>query len=243
MKDNIRRCKNIPELMAVWKAAPEYDFSAFIEDGIVNPETYEYPHLLFFLREKNDNQPCNLCNDLRTRGCNGKTWNNIARWTKALLDDNVEYPLKISAEERIKQVKRIAVINLKKEGGGSRVEWDKVEKAVNDQCHEILREIELCTPSIIICGGLRNAELLKKYVLNDISSDWKNDIRSESFKSIWPYYYASINGENIPVIGFCHPQATNLNGKHGHENLFRPLYQDMLYIRKFFMIKQKMERI
>jgi hypothetical protein len=70
-----------------------------------------------------------------------------------------------------------------------------------------------------------------------------NTTELDKFKSIsldreWWYYFTEINGKNIPVISFCHPQVTNLCGRRGHENLFKPLYQDMLYIREKFIVKK-----
>ena len=41
--------------------------------------------------------------------------------------------------------------------------------------------------------------------------------------------------KRIPIISFCHPQVTNLEGVREHEKLFVPLYRDMLYIRELFL--------
>ena len=41
--------------------------------------------------------------------------------------------------------------------------------------------------------------------------------------------------KRIPIISFCHPQVTNLEGVRGHEKLFEPLYRDMLHIRELFL--------
>lgn len=41
--------------------------------------------------------------------------------------------------------------------------------------------------------------------------------------------------KRIPIISFCHPQVTNLEGVSGHEKLFVPLYRDMLHIREMFL--------
>ena len=37
------------------------------------------------------------------------------------------------------------------------------------------------------------------------------------------------------TISFCHPQVTNFKGKRGHNELFEPLYREMLNIRKEFL--------
>lgn len=225
------------KLFAKWKAT--HNFNAFIRDGIVDPEHYETPHVLFVLRDMNCQSEHDLCADLRRDGSGWKTWNNIGRWTKALLDGDEEYPQDMSMMSRVEQLKRVAVMNLKKEGGVSRTAGNELLEAVQAQHDLIYEEICLCDPNIIICCGLpmkgcpSNAHLLWRYVFPS-RSEW------ESFKSIelpqdWWFYNAAINGKNVPVISFCHPQSTNLCGCRGHEKLFAPLYQDMLYIRKKFL--------
>lgn len=92
----------------------EFCFDAFISDGIVDAEYYENPHILFVLRDMNCQSERNLCDELRKNGSGWKTWNNIGRWSKALLDGNEEYPHDMSKERRVEQLKRIAVMNLKK---------------------------------------------------------------------------------------------------------------------------------
>lgn len=228
---------NFDELFSKWKN--QHTFNAFIRDGIVDPEHYETPHILFILRDMNCLHERDLCADLREDGSGWKTWNNIGRWTKALLDGSSEYPKKMSSANRAAQLSRVAVINLKKEGGSSRTDGNALWDAVNTQKDLIYEEISLCEPDIILCCGLTasgitgNAVLLKDHVL-PVSSEWKS-FRSRTFDRNWEYYFAEINKKKIPVISFCHPQVTLLEGARGHEKLFAPLYQDMLRIRELFM--------
>ena len=228
---------NFDALFIKWKS--KYDFNAFIRDGIVDSEHYDSPHILFVLRDMNCQSERDLCADLRNDGSGWKTWNNIGRWTKALLDGDEEYPQDMSTAKRVEQLKRIAVMNLKKEGGVSRTAGNELLEAVQAQHEMIYEEICLCNPGIIICCGLTasvitgNATLLKEYVL-PISTKWES-FRSKTFDRDWWYYFTEINEKQVPVISFCHPQVTNLNGFRGHEKLFIPLYRDMLYIRELFL--------
>lgn len=119
---------NFDALFIKWKS--KYDFNAFIRDGIVDSEHYDSPHILFVLRDMNCQSERDLCADLRKDGSGWKTWNNIGRQTKALLDGSEEYPQDMSAEKRIAQLKRIAVMNLKKEGGVSRTAGNELLDAV-----------------------------------------------------------------------------------------------------------------
>ena len=220
----------------------EYSFNAFIDDGIVCPECYANPHVLFVLREMNCQASMSLCDDLLTRGSGFKTWNNVGRWARALLDGKEEYPYDMSQEKRIEQLKRIAVLNLKKEGGRSRIIGKELLKAVESQHNFIYDEISLCDPDIIICCGLAvkgahsNAALIRKNVLSDCT-EWEK-FSSQKLNREWWYYYSAINGKEVPVVSFCHPQVTNLCGKRGHEELFVPLYEDMLFIRNKFLSKK-----
>lgn len=224
-------------LFAEWKS--KYNINAFIRDGIVAPEYYETPHILFVLRDMNCQSENDLRADLRKDGSGWKTWNNIGRWTKALLDGDKEYPRDMSKMSRVKQLKRVAVMNLKKEGGISRTAGNELLEAVQAQHEMIYEELCLCNPSIIICCGLTasgiigNATLLKEYVL-PISTEWES-FHSKTFDRDWWYFHTEINEKQVPVISFCHPQVTNLEGARGHEKLFVPLYGDMLHIRKLFL--------
>ena len=229
------------ELFLRWKQ--EYNFSAFIKDGIVDENCYASPHVLFVLRDMNCKTERNLCEDLSGDGSGWKTWNNIGRWTKALLDGSTEYPSDMSKEKRIEQLKRIAVLNLKKEGGDSRAVWNDLLDSVVKQRSFIYDEICLCDPDIIICCGLPspeikagNATLLMENVLYN-HTEWEK-FSSRKLDRVWWYYCSEINGKKVPVISFCHPQVTNLCGKRGHTDLFMPLYEDMLYIRNKFLIEK-----
>lgn len=224
-------------LLEDWNAA--YPFHAFIRDGIVDAGSYEKPQILFVLREMNCAEPRDLRADLRRDGSGWKTWNNVARWTKALLDGDEDYPERMSAQERAEQLRRVAVLNLKKEGGSSRTDGAELERAVQQQSTWIGAEITLCDPALIICCGLPsagmmgNAALLKEAVFSD-STSWSS-FSSGKMGREWWYYTAQINGRQVPVISFCHPQVTVLGDRRGHRELFEPLYREMLGIRERFL--------
>lgn len=223
-------------LFSKWKQG--HAIKAFISDGIVDPSSYEDPHILFVLRDMNCDKENDLCRDLREHGSGGDTWCNVGRWIVALLDGADDYPRDMSNQKRAAQLRRVAVMNLKKEGGGSRAKGNELEAAVSAQKELILEEIQLCAPALIIACGLSsagmdgNATLLHKYVFGGIPK-WKT-LKSEELDREWWYFVADINGNEVPVISFCHPQVTVLHKRRGHDALFEPLYRDMLYIRALF---------
>lgn len=224
------------DLFNRWKT--KYKFEAFISDGIVDENCYENPHILFVLRDMNSEKENNLCNELRKNGSGWPTWNNVTRWVYALLDGNINYPSRISREDRVKQLKRIAVMNLKKEHGGAHVDGEELKKSVKDHKDFILEEVELCDPEIIVCCGLSstgvigNAVLMKEYVFSN-TTEWRY-LDSVKLNRLWRYYYAETRKKKIPVVEFCHPQATAISGKRGHE-LFEALYYDMLNIKEMLL--------
>lgn len=223
----------LDELFADWRI--QHPFQAFIKDGVVDPDCYEEPHVLFILRDMNCREDFDLRWHLREFGSGWKTWNNIGRWTKALLDDHTEYPADMTQEVRKREVKRIAAMNLKKEGGGSRAIGIELLNAVQSQKDCILKEIELCDPRIIIACGLSSASitgsaaLLHQYVFDSLP-EWRK-LLSPNWNREWYYFLAEINGHTVPVVSFCHPQVTTIAGLRGHQ-LFSILYEDMRYIRK-----------
>lgn len=232
---DIKNFTSIDSLLNVWEKELHDKITVFVRDGIVCEAEYAQPHVLFVMRDmnigSNTKEKPDLREELRDTGSGWKTWNNAARWTVALLTGDEKYPREINRRD---QMRKVAVINLKKEAGGSRANKQALEKAVSADEAYILREIELCDPEIIICGGFGNAELLKNSVFKEQAEEWR-ELLAVNFDSTWRYYFATINEKQIPVISFCHPQVTNFKCKRGHDNLFEPLYREMLNIRKEFL--------
>lgn len=224
------------ELFAEWKE--RHSIQAFISDGIVDPDRYEEPHVLFVLRDMNCSVETDLRQHLREWGSGWKTWNNVGRWTKALLDGDEAYPADMKREKRREQMRRIAAVNLKKEGGGSRADGEDLLQAVRTQGKLIRRQLELCRPALIIACGLAGTgmsstvSLLHQHVF-DGEPVWQT-ISSPALARDWHWFEAEIGGRLVPVVGFCHPQATALGGLRGHA-LFEALYRDMLLIRQRFL--------
>lgn len=243
-------------LLKRWKEHRKY--AAFIYDGIVDLQTFcmEDKKLLFILRDMNhDEDDHNLCEDLEDYGSGYKTWGNVGRWIIALLDGKQEYPRDMSNNLRADQLRRVAVMNVKKEGGCSRAKRSELAEAVDNDRDYILRQIYLYQPDMIVCCGFTssslvgNADLLKegdkKYNVSSVfttkekdSFNWQT-IESQNFVNHnWWYFYVNLDNHTVPVLSFCHPQTTNMGSKRGHEDLFKPLYRDMLYARKIFLSKE-----
>lgn len=148
-------------LFTEWQNDNKYLY--FIRDGIFCEEEWNRQPLkiLYVLKEANWTGSVNLCEWLLSEPAKNywKTWNNIARWTKALIAGG-EYPQKVSKADKSYWLKKIAFLNLKKVGGGSRANDGEIRNyAIRDK-EFIKRQIILYNPDIIICCGRGNGKML-----------------------------------------------------------------------------------
>lgn len=214
------------ELFEKW--IKEQQHTSFLKDGVIDGETYfkEKVKVLFILKEANcPNGRDDLKKYLRSPELKGnwwKTWNNIARWTIALLDGGC-YPKTISSSYRASVLKRIAFLNLKKEGGGAQADPSKIANAAKTDNKYIKKQIEMYDPDIIICcgqNGESNATILRNYVLKDNVSEWQ-----KLKNSVYYYHFRSKDGKQIPIVSFTHPQM-----RGGHKK-FEEKYDLMVGVR------------
>lgn len=211
-------------LFSKWQEKRKYN--DFIKDGVFCEEEYVKQPLkiLYVLKEANWNGSVNLCEWILSEPKSGywRTWNNIARWTKALIEGG-EYPHYVSKTDKSYWVKKIAFLNLKKVGGGAKANKDEIsEYAIRDKKF-IKEQILLYNPDVIICCGRgqgKNADLLYNEVLTDLNrSEWKKPIKT------YNWFTFEINNKDIPVISFVHPQMWG-----GHDR-FKEKYNDILDIK------------
>lgn len=216
------------ELFSVWKSEQQY--SSFISDGVFDEECYNRQDikLLFVLKEANwENRTEDLCKYLLSEESSTywKTWNNIARWTKAILDGG-DYPEHVSRADKTFWLKKTAFLNLKKIGGGSKAKDKEIQEyAVRDKKY-LLQQIELYQPDIIICCGRgkgKNADILHDTVLpKENVSEWKHPCLQYNY-----FIYSPFCSKEIPVLSFCHPQMW------GDHVKFKKRYDEMKLIGTF----------
>ena len=209
-KNNIRNKED--ELFRRWQEAKNY--KTFAKDGVVDPEQWELePYkILYVLKEVNNyEKDFDLREFLKNDGSATywKTWNNIARWTKAILEGG-DYLRNVSKKEKTKWLSRIAAINLKKVGGKSDADDLEIkEYAINDS-KEIREQIGLYNPDIIICCGRgtgKNADLLYENVFQVENKESKLSAWQPPIEG-YNYFYVQLDGNDkkIPVVSFYHPQ-------------------------------------
>ena len=92
---------SVDNLFEEWRST--YTNERFIEDGVFNKAVYskQKTKILYILKETNNPPKNNLCEYLLSQESKSyhKTWNNIARWTKAVLEGG-DYPKTVSKEDK-----------------------------------------------------------------------------------------------------------------------------------------------
>lgn len=217
---SIKQQENL--LFEEWKKKQGYSY--FISDGVFDEDEWNRQDykILFVLKEANwENGNVDLCKYLLSepKSPYWKTWNNIARWTKAILIGG-EYPKRVTKKDKTYWLRKIAAINLKKIGGGSAAQ-DKIigYYAKKDRIF-IKRQIELYKPDIIICCGRgkgKNADILHDVIFSDEEvSEWKKPVLQ------YNYFYIKMKEKGeVPVVSFYHPQMI------GSHSLFAKRYEEM----------------
>ena len=221
------------ELFARWQAERGYKY--FISDGIIdevewNKQNYK---ILFVLKEANwENSNADLCEFLLSECSSSywKTWNNVARWTKALIEKG-EYPRYVSKSDKSYWLRKIAVMNLKKVGGDAVAEDETIKSYSTTDRTYLKEQIELYKPDIIICCGRgvgKNADILHDIVFESPQvSEWLKPITENKYN----YFVVAIDNKQVPVVSFYHPQM-----RGGHD-IFEKRYKEMITVGEILKSK------
>lgn len=143
----------------------------------------------------------------------GDTWNNVARWTKALLG---EESYSHDASDKHDWYRKTVALNLKKTGGRSDADQEGIYQFVQKYGGWLYRQLGLYEPDVIIgCGRTPNiAQILRELVFPDQTVKNLEPIRTvngEKVEDLELFLGDLGNGKPIPVVSFYHP---NLRG-HG----------------------------
>ena len=223
-------------LFARWKSERGYQY--FISDGIFDEQEWNKQayKILFVLKEANwESGNEDLCKYLLSEESSSywKTWNNIARWIKALLEQG-EYPRYVSKSDKSFWLRKVAAMNLKKVGGDAVAENDTIREYAEADRVYIKEQIELYQPDIIICcgrGNGKNADILHDIIFDSSQvSYWQNPITEAKYN----YFTVKIRDDHVtPVVSFYHPQ---MRGSH---DKFKKRYEEMIEIGESLKEKTK----
>lgn len=171
-----------------------------IDDGVADEEGYlsaKYK-IMYVLKEVNGGKSWSL-REFVQNGGRPQTWDNIARWTEAILDLDAERPWsyweKDNEARRNRILKMICAVNVKKTSGGHTSNADEIYQAAMDNSLILQKQLNLYNPDIIICCGTEKAFVDACYKNQELN--WKMTSRG-----IW---YFVDNGK--VVISFAHPEA------------------------------------
>lgn len=215
------------DLFQEWQR--ERGYERFIRDGVFDETSWAAQRLKITFVLKDANWPGgdgNLRENLisRPHPRNWRTWNNVARWAKALLEGG-EYPGYISKETRIAYLKRVSFLNLKKVGGGPRNNAEELRKAARSDAEFIRRQLLLYRPDIVVCGGRdTTARFLEDEVLQGPGS--RLPVEGRKLVKEVPCCYIHFPGKErlTPVVDFRHPQGY---GGHREWKLWYERMRDM----------------
>lgn len=206
-------------LLERWRQARNY--TSFISDGVFDESLWEKQpvKITFIMKEANwEYGPVDLCQWLleEHKGHYWKTWNNVARWSKALLEGG-EYPRHLSKSDKSVWLSRVSFINLKKEGGGPHADNRLLRKFAAEDAPFIWEQLSLYLPDIIICcGWWIVADILYQNVLpRDAITEWQKT------NAGFDYFVVQLDGKKIPVVSFHHPQRI------ASHDVFKSWYDDM----------------
>lgn len=177
--------------------------NVFIRDGVVCPKRWfsQKVRPLFLLKEAYGGKyDWDLIKGHLLKSYSiDKTWERISQWARGILNTDVEnISPYIANDPEIRnfgneQLKKIAVINIKKSRGTSSSNYDNIRAYAEFDKVRLLRQIELCDPTVIICG----------YTSSELEIITETQIRKSHNDNL--FYHMSLNGHDVLVLDFWHP--------------------------------------
>ena len=134
----------------------------------------------------------------------GTTYNNVARWAKAILEggEHMDY---VSPEERTKWLCRVSVVNLKKVAGGAVTKHKELVEYARKDAQLIWKQLCLYKPDVIIaCGSWAEWLLWEEILLKMQKTDKcaKGALFGKIYKTQFPN-----KDTDTTVVCWCHPNA------------------------------------
>ena len=182
------------KLFEKWR--PEY--KNFIPDGIVDERAYlDSPiKILYLLKEVNGGENWDLCEFLKNGG-RGQTWNNITRWTIGIYQPDTAWSeiekINFDNETRKEILKKICVVNVKKESGKGSSNNKELATAVERDKDRLKKQLAIYEPDFILCCG--TGWLYEKIYEFD-NAIWKSTSNGIKF----------FRSDKTVVIAYSHPQ-------------------------------------
>lgn len=231
---------------AMKKELSENGILGFVEDGIVDPQSWEEAKVkcLFLLKEPVGklNEHFSLTSFVRDGAKKNvdKTWRNVARWIYSIFNTETSHPyneikaIGNTAQSRKEYLKYITVVNLKKQSGGSVTSTVDLKGQFEKHYAKWLPQ-QLCiydNTDVIICCGKGVMECLIS-VFDKTFDETYNESNWHWYKYPGGYkanihYYQFQNG--LIIIDFYHPAARIPNEKKN--NVFKNMIKDLVLSKR-----------
>lgn len=228
--DNLKRYQaEIEDLFVQWKQKKKEDGhinhrdGVFIRDGVVCPEEWfsQTTRPMFLLKEAYAGEAdWDLCKEhlLSTDKKMSHMWMKVCQWTEGIFNTTREkihtyHPGMMDTYYGNEWIKRIAVVNVKKSAGKKKSSMEEINKYAEFDRVELCKEIELCDPTIIICG----------YTISSLNIIFGQDIKDyNNLDDNW-IYCTKINDHNVIVIDYYHPadRCPDLMSYYGLMNIYQ----------------------
>ena len=192
------------QLLDEWREKRR-DEDGFVRDGVVDPERWfsQAVRPLFLLKEAHD-RPGTGDWDLTAyagriaggAGIPAPIWNRLREWTRGLRRTSAERmePYQAAAAAPRSELGCCAVVNVKKPFGGSVSDMEVIGSYGLADGPLLLRQLELCEPTVIVCGG--TAEVLDRLA----------HFRAGGSNPEW-FYGMELAGRRVTVLDYYHPAA------------------------------------
>lgn len=160
------------KLFSEWGKKYKY----FSPDGIVDFYSYNKASLkiTFILKETNekeDDRGYDLTEFLRDGAVGGCIWNNVSRFSAGIIfKEDFDMVEDLNKYYRKKYLAPISVINLKKTPGRATSIDSEIDKFAKEDREYIKKQVEICKPDLIICGG--TGDTFIKNILNLDTNSW-----------------------------------------------------------------------
>ena len=226
----------------------EFGFDIFCRDGIVDPSLYfsdAVPHkVLFVLKDvhipnktkaaiRAEKRVVDMRKEIFLSG-EGKTWNPIALWAKALTEkipvsfENVGNGIALRKDA----MPKVAFMNIKKEAGNASVSGESVRQYAREQRLKLIEEVKACDPDIVIaCSKNDVFNVLRCEVFNLPNNNKLSRIELNEKASNLGHFFdiSSYIGKSSPVylVEYRHPSRCGQQGTNEEH------YENMLKIRQF----------
>jgi len=197
---NIREAEN--KLFTRWRQ--KQGRQPFVQDGVPFPDDYRASDvkILIMLKDCNLGEYTEAVFDLRGQMEAGpdKWWKPVAIWCHLLRNLSQQEPQwkQVEALDIQSGLRHFAFMQIKKKGGDGKVSDRELWKYADEDNAEIIEQIEIYRPDIIVCAGV--GKFIEKVL------DSKNS-RKVTSRGIG-YWEANLDKEKtIYLIDYCHPSV------------------------------------